>query len=83
MTPWPVVARYCEGEDEGSVVETAHAGFDLHVLQLQVVVQGTEQVDVEVFEVCDQIIHSDVLGHRSFNSGYLTNTRNDRKCNSA
>ena len=64
------------------MVEKAHAGFDLHVLRLQVVVQGTEQVDVEVFEVCEQIIDTDVLGDRGFNSGYLRNTRNGRNCNS-
>jgi hypothetical protein len=29
------------------VIETVHAGFDLHVLRLQVVVQGIEHVDVE------------------------------------
>jgi hypothetical protein len=50
MPPWPVVTCYCDAEDEVSVVETAHTGFDLHVLRLQVVVQGTEQVGVEFFK---------------------------------
>jgi hypothetical protein len=50
MPSWPEVARYCDVEDEGSVVETAHAGFDPHVLRLQAVVQGTEQVGVEVLK---------------------------------
>jgi hypothetical protein len=49
MPPWPEVIRCCDVEDEGSVVEAAHAGFDLHVLRLQVV-QGTERVYVEVLK---------------------------------
>jgi hypothetical protein len=40
-------------------------------------------MDVEVFEVCDQVSHTDVVGSRSFNSGCLTNSRNDRNFNSA